>query len=133
MPLCMSTVPVTTVKGESMPVRCEVELDIFSGVPNPAWSLAEAEVAGFTGQLAALPRTAPRTLSGKLGYRGFIVQCTEGGDAWSVHLQNGVVRIARGATVYADDEQRRLERWLLDTGRPHLKPDLLEMVEKELR
>ena len=135
MPLCLITstvAEVITVRDESMPVHCEVELDIYSGAPNPTWSLTDAEADSFVKQLAALPRTAPRQLSGRLGYRGFIVQCTEATDAWSVHVQNGTVHIARGETVHVADDQRRLERWLLNTGRPHLKPDLYEFAESEL-
>lgn len=116
-----------------MPVRCKVELDIFSGEPNPTWALTDADADSFVKQLAALQRTAPRQLSAKLGYRGFIIQCTQGTGAWSVRLQNGVAHISQGAAAYADDEQRRLERWLLNTGSPYLKPDLFEFVERELR
>ena len=57
-----------------MPAHCEVELDIFSGMPNPTWTLTNAEADNFVKQLAALPRTSARELSGNLGYRGFIVQ-----------------------------------------------------------
>ena len=116
-----------------MAVHCEVELDIFSGVPNPTWSLTDAEADSFMKQLVALPRTAPRELSGKLGYRGFIVQCTQGTDAWLVRLQNGIVHISQGATnTYADDERRLLERWLLNTGKPHLEAELFQIAESEL-
>jgi hypothetical protein len=133
MPLGATTVQVTTVRDEAMPVRCEVELDIFSGEPNPTWALSDAETDSFAKQLAALRQTAPRQLSGRLGYRGFIVQCTEGTGVWSVHLQDGVAHISRGTPSYADDQQRRLERWLLNTGKPHLRPDLFEFAERELR
>jgi hypothetical protein len=120
-------------RDESMPAHCEVELDVYSGAPNPTWSLSAAEADSFVQQLAALPQASPRPLSGRLGYRGFIVQCAQGTEAWSVRLQNGLVHIERGPTTYASDGQRRLERWLLNTGRPHLRPDLFEFVDKELR
>jgi hypothetical protein len=116
-----------------MPVHCEVELDVYSGAPNPTWSLSAAEADSFVQQLAALPQVSPRPLSGRLGYRGFIVQCAQGTEAWSVRLQNGVAHIERGPTTYAGDGQRRLERWLLNTGRPHLRPDLFEFADRELR
>ena len=125
---------VMTGSNKSMAVHCEVELDIFSGVPNPTWDLDDAEADSFMKQLAALPRAAPRQFSGKLGYRGFIVQCTQGTDAWLVRLQNGIVHISQGAvTTYADDEQRLLERWLLNTGKPYLKAELFQIAEDELR
>ena len=117
-----------------MAVLCEVELDIFSGAPNPTWSLTDAEADSFLKRLAALRRTTPGQFSGKLGYRGFIVQCRQGSDAWQVRLHNGIVDITQAAmNSYADDEARRLERWLLDTGKPYLKAELYQMAERELR
>jgi hypothetical protein len=133
-PTSSTAVQVMTGSNESMAVHCEAELDIFSGVPNPTWSLADAEADSFMKRLAALPRTVPGQFPGKLGYRGFIVQCRQGTDAWSVRLQNGIVHISQGATnIYADDEQRRLERWLLNTGKPYLKAELFQIAESELR
>ena len=57
-----------------MPARVEVELDIFSGMPNPTWVLTDAEADSFVKQLAAAPPGPATELSGNLGYRGFIVQ-----------------------------------------------------------
>ena len=117
-----------------MPARCEVELDIFSGMPNPTWILPNAETESFVKQLAALPRTSARELSGNLGYRGFIVQCTQQASTQLIRIQNGIVHISKGATnVYAYDEDRKLERWLLNTGKPHLKNDLFQIAEGEFR
>jgi hypothetical protein len=117
-----------------MPERCEVELDIFSGMPNPAWTLTNAEAESFVKQLAALSATPARELSGNLGYRGFIVQCTQEATTQLIRIQNGAVHLSKGETnVYAYDEGRQLERWLLDTGRPHLKDDLFQIAERELR
>ena len=117
-----------------MPARCEVELDIFSGMPNPTWILTNAEADSFMKQLAALPQTSARELSGNLGYRGFIVQCTQGADAQLIRIQDGTVHISKGVTnVYAYDEDRKWERWLLNTGRPHLKNELFQIAEREFR
>jgi hypothetical protein len=133
-PTSSTAVRVMTGSNEAMAAHCEVELDIFSGVPNPAWGLTDAEADGFMKQLAALPRTAPGQFLDKLGYRGFIVQCRQGTEAWLVRLQNGIVHISQGATnSYAGDEQRRLERWLLNTGKPYLKAELFQIAESELR
>lgn len=117
-----------------MPARCEVELDIFSGMPNPTWILTDTEADGFLKQLAALPPTSARELSGNLGYRGFIVQCRQADNTQLIRVQNGAVHISKGVTnVYAYDEDRELERWLLNTGRPHLKGELFQIAEREFR
>jgi hypothetical protein len=117
-----------------MSARCEVELDIFSGMPNPTWILTGAEGDYFVKQLAELPRTSARELSGNLGYRGFIVQCTQATNTQLIRIQTGTVHITKGATkVYGYDEDRELERWLLNTGKPHLKNELFQMAEREFR
>ena len=59
---------------------------------------------------------------------------TQGADTQLIRIQTGIVHISRGATnVYAYDEDRQLERWLLNTGKPHLKNELFQIVEREFR
>jgi hypothetical protein len=120
--------------GKSMSACCEVELDIFSGMPNPTWTLTTADADTFLKQVDALPPTSAKQLSGNLGYRGFIVQCTKGAEMQIIRIQTGIVHISKGATVaYALDENRQLERWLLNTARRHLKNEVFQIVEREFR
>lgn len=117
-----------------MPARCEVQLDIFSGMPNPTWILTNAEADSFEKQLAALPGTPPGELSGKLGYRGLIVQCTQATKTQLIRIHNGVVQISKaGMNVFANDKERELERWLLNTGRPHVKNEIFQIAERDFR
>jgi hypothetical protein len=117
-----------------MPARVDVEHDIFSGMPNPTWVLTHAEADSFVKRLAELARTSAKKISGNLGYRGLIVQVTQGADTQMIRVQNGTLHISKGATnVYSYDEGRKLERWLLNTGKPHLKEDVFLIVERELR
>ena len=116
-----------------MPASCEVELDIFSGMPNPIWILTNAAADNFLQQLDALPLTSARELSGNLGYRGFIIQCTQGDNKRLIRVQNGIVHISEGETnVYACDKDRQLEHWVLSTGRPHLKDEIYQIAEREI-
>src|SRR6187200_3434139 len=94
----------------------EVELDIFSGRPNPRWVLNPAEEAELLQRLLdrAVP-TAPMTvLDAKLGYRGFLVRASAATAA--ALAARGLptafrVRGALGATIDAS-----AERWLLFTS-----------------
>jgi hypothetical protein len=52
--------------------RVEVMLDIFSGRPNPRWTLSDQQVNDLQARLRALPESTPVMPPG-LGYRGFIV------------------------------------------------------------
>lgn len=108
----------------------EVELDIFSGRPNPRWTLSAGEEAELLTRL--LDRSvplAPITITdGKLGYRGFIVRAT-GGTAATLQsrgLPTGFrVRDGLGATI---DPQA--ERWLLFTGAPSLDAPITDFAER---
>ena len=133
-PTDSATAAVLTEGSESMPVHVEVELDLFSGMSNPTWFLTHAEADSFMKMLAALPPTPAAELSGNLGYRGLIVRVTEGAETSLIHIQSGIVHMATGATAsYAQDDDRVLERWLLNTGKPHLKDDILHLVEGEFQ
>jgi hypothetical protein len=69
-----------------------------------------------------------------LGYRGFIVQLLRGSRQTVLRIQDGVVQISEATTHrYVVDQGRALERWLLDTGRSGLKPELVEIAERGLR
>jgi hypothetical protein len=117
-----------------VPARTEVELDIFSGMPNPTWVLTTAEAESLARRLAALPRISARELSARLGYRGLVVKATNGAETRMIWVQSGCVHIAEGdTTIHARDEGRELERWLIETGRPQLTENVLEIVERQLR
>jgi hypothetical protein len=116
-----------------MSEEVRVELDIFSGRPNPEWRLTPADAVSLDQKLAALPVAAPGQLANPLGYRGFIVRLRTADDETTVTVQNGTVRTTRtGDTVHHQDPDRALERWLLTTGRPTLAQDLFTLVEREL-
>lgn len=117
----------------------KVELDIFSGRPNPSWELTAAESEEFRKRLRSLPRdesghSAPS--DEKLGYRGLIVT-SAGGEVESFErlvVSGGVVlgRGPRGAQMFSD-QGRTLEQWLLATGRSRLDADLYNEAFNELR
>jgi len=111
-----------------------VELDIYSGRPNPTWTLSSQDGDSFDSKLAALPAAQPSTLPNPLGYRGFIVRTRRGDDETRSVVQQGHVQSTRGqATTFRSDPDRALERWLLDTGRVALPPDVVQAVENALR
>ena len=94
-----TTARAMTRRNISMSARVEVELDIFSGMPNPMWVLTNAEADSFVKQLTKLPRTLVRELSGNLGYRGFIVQVTQGADKQLIRIQTGIVHMMHRPTT----------------------------------
>ena len=110
----------------------EVELDVFSGNPNPVWILSEADGVIFLKKLAMLPQASAKELHNDLGYRGFIVEVINETEASLVRIQNGTVQISQNnTTVYYSDRDRHLERWLLNSGKPTLRSDLFKIVERD--
>lgn len=106
----------------------EVELDIFSGRPNPTWSLTDSQTASLLEMVDGLPRTESDAHSGKLGYRGMIVRL-RGARAGEIAVTAGVVALD---SVRHADSDRHVERWLLETGRSFLDPSIYEIVEAEI-
>lgn len=116
-----------------MQATSEVELDIFSGRPNPAWTLTGAESDGLAERLAALPPAAPEELHTNLGYRGLIVTIRQPDGEATVRIQAGIAETTKsGRIVYHEDPNRALEHWLIATGKAHLPPDIQQIVQRAL-
>jgi len=103
-----------------------IELDIFSGRPNPHWTVDEAtatvvrDLVGRVSPTSASPPAAP-----DLGYRGFV--CTDGTDTWRVY--RGFV--SRAGAVFTD-ASFSIERVLLQ-GMPHEYEALHTRVASKLK
>ncbi len=94
----------------------EIELDIFSGRPNPRWTLNTAEAKEFLTRL--LDRTVPmapiRSNEAGLGYRGFICAAT-GNTAATLRARHlpTLFRVRNGLDESIDSSA---ETWLRYTG-----------------
>ena len=118
--------------GSKSTARAAVELDVYSGIQNPTWTLSTEDLMSLVSRLESLPRVSERRLHTNLGYRGLIIHLSQDQGARIVRVQSGVAQLGEGR-AYARDENRALERWLLTTGRPYVKPDLFEELERQLR
>ena len=113
-----------------MPLK--IELDIFSGRPNPTWALGERANAQLEAMIqGALPAQGNTNLPG-LGYRGFILHRPE------------TLRVYRGQIIREPADKvekkeaagfgnRELELWLLQTAKTHIDPALWDIVRDALR
>lgn len=109
-----------------------VEIDIFSGMPNPEWTLSEASAAMFLSKLSGLQKTTERPRSTNLGYRGLVVRMSQAGR--QMHIQNGLIESSDGtSSTFFLDPQRSLERWLIETGRKSLSHEILEVIDADLQ
>ena len=97
------------------PRSCIVDLGLFSGRPDPRFTLDAAEVAELERRVEALAPAAERVDAEPLGYRGFTVDCGPG--AMRIRIAFGFVTGSKGPHF---DTDRVLERWLLARAALHL-------------
>lgn len=109
--------------GEGRSMR--VELDVFSGRPNPVWSLTATEAAELLAMTLSLQVVAapPPPFDG-LGYRGIVVRNSVDPE-WSLVAFRDTVRIItlEGSEVRSDPDAK-IERWLLGTAGDAVDPAL---------
>ena len=111
----------------------EVEVDIFSGTPNPHWTLSESDAAVFISKFSGLRKTAARPRSANLGYRGLIVRMPQEAGR-RIYIQNGVVEVRNGTScTFFLDPHRSLEHWLIEAGRKFLSHEILVAIEDDLQ
>jgi len=77
-----------------------LELDAFSGVPNPHWDLPAAESRRITAKIESLPEVQAPVHVPDLGFRGFLLHK----DGELIRVYGGyVIRQAQGrSTTYRD-------------------------------
>jgi len=96
-----------------------VELDVFSGRPNPGWQLSPAEVRDLKEKLAGLPRCDQPVSEPALGYRGFVLSSPQAAPGLPrlIRVHDGTVAIPAegGSECYTD--VNGVENWLLDLAR----------------
>jgi hypothetical protein len=113
-----------------------VELDLFSGRPNPGWELTAEQSAELVERLKGLPAAKEGTIRDGLGYRGFVVTTREDeASAFTTLIVSAGLVVARypdGAEQRFADPGRALERWLLGTAQGRLEPAVRALVNQEL-
>jgi hypothetical protein len=99
-----------------------VELDLFSGRPNPTWSLGESETSGILRAWETLASAQPIPYPGRLGYRGVVVVFDDG---MRLTIADGVAEMAGEARA---DPDRAFERLVVASGRDVVDDALLDDV-----
>jgi hypothetical protein len=113
-----------------------VQIDLYSGRPNPRWRLDEGQSAQLIRRLDAMPEVGHGELAQGLGYRGVIVtmQDSASGRPMTMTVSAGTVlqRFYDGTELWRRDVGRHFENWLIDTGRSHLDPTVYEYTKRQL-
>jgi hypothetical protein len=101
----------------------DVELDLFSGRPNPRWTLAGHRVDEIRERGRGLAPGESREIPG-LGYRGFVLAADRDGDR--VRAFEGMIRVERGDLTEILRDDHGLEEWLVAQARDLGFGDVLE-------
>jgi hypothetical protein len=113
------------------------EFDLFSGRPNPRWELTAEEDRELRKRLSALPEATQGAISESLGYRGIVVTAPNGAKTGIVRItiSAGVVLVEKpdGTRQYFADRDRALERWVFETSRGRVDPEVYSVVEQQMR
>jgi hypothetical protein len=92
-----------------------VELDVYSGRPNPTWTLTAEEITTLAARLNGLPLSDSPPPESGLGYRGFLITNPEraGGLPPRIRVAGGVVMVERDGPLQIYQDAHGIERWLL--------------------
>ena len=127
---------VAETRGPQPASEVSVELDVFSGQPNPTWILSEAQ-SSMLGELLLGLRPAERLTPrfDGLGYRGFIVRLVapQSRAQSTVYVYGGTIEVVSEAGQgFFGDTHRNVETWLLDTAKPAISEDLYRSLSDEI-
>jgi hypothetical protein len=100
----------------------KIELDIFSGRPNPRWTLDASEEQELMTRLLdrSVPMAPVNTSEGKLGYRGFVVRAD--GSTAATLRSRGMPTSFRVRDGLGESIDVASEAWLLYTGQAYDLP-----------
>jgi hypothetical protein len=114
--------------------KARVTVEVFSGRPDPTFTLSEAEVADIRRQLEGMkPAEAPAAGTGRLGYRGIKVESASG-PGWAIIAADGTIRVdQKSAASYFADPGRKLETQILRGGQAQLDKNVYDHVIEQLK
>jgi len=110
-----------------------VTLNVFSGRPNPVWTVPEGASEELNSRIAAITTTSnlkPAGVVAGLGYRGFSVRRNE--ESQPIYIHGGIVDPSpTSPTLIASD--REIETWLLSTAGSQIGDDVKAHVQESLQ
>lgn len=111
-----------------------VEIDMYSGLPNPTYELsgdAEKALLKLLGAQRAATAVPPSSVEGVLGYRGIRVHHLSDGKS-SLHIYDGSVTLAAPSSRAVVDVQSELEQAVLDLIKPGLRPTEYQYSKEQI-
>ncbi len=110
-----------------------VELDVFSGRPNPTWSLSAEQAKELREALQDLPPVDKPAPENALGYRGFLLSNPDraGGLAPHIRICAGIVTMTDGHELSYRDMHGVEHRLLLQASQHGYKGIVDSVLEEK--
>lgn len=89
--------------------QMEIELDAFSGRPNPKWLASPEQAASLSKVLLSLPEAPSEPQPSHLGYRGFIIR----DQSQQTRVYRGHVFVTVAGSTRSFTDSARLEEQLI--------------------
>lgn len=123
-----------TERGDSAtPNAAKGSIAVFSGMPDPQWSLDSNDVAYIQYVLETAPNVAAPTKVPSRGYRGMNLDLLTTDIPTQLTIFNEVITLRQaGTTRYLSDPNRGLERWLLEHIRGDIAPASYDFVKSKI-
>ena len=99
--------------GDPASASMEIELDAFSGRPNPRWTLPPEEAGSIVDALSALPEVVVAEAPANLGYRGFVLRH----PAFEARVYDGHVFLTKEGATRRLRDVHQVERVLAEQAR----------------
>jgi hypothetical protein len=111
-----------------------VELNIFSGRPDPGWEIPLEQAMELYKEAISFPATDAKKLFEGLGYRGFRVFIDQNDEQRIIcTVFSDLVKIVSGSTTqYKRDKERKMEKWLLLSAKTNIDEPLFKIIEKQI-
>ncbi len=109
-----------------------VELDIFSGRPNPSWELSAEDASELAVRMTNLTLAGKPPVMGGLGYRGFVISNPDKIEGLPIQIQiykRTITTTEKELTNYYEDINS-IESWLLEHARKSGYGDLIDEAIK---
>jgi len=110
---------------EQLPDRAQVEIDVFSGRPNPTWELGRTDLTALLRLLKKVSRVSAAGAANGLGFRGFKVSFTTRGTQRELHVKGNSVT---DEPQHFSDDHKTIERFLLAKMPPELHDQLDDVL-----
>lgn len=93
-----------------------VELDIFSGRPNPSWELSAEGVSELGVRMTNLTPASKSPVVGGLGYRGFVISNPDKIEGLPIQIRvyNGTITTTEKELANYYEDKNNIESWLLE-------------------